>query len=376
VNAEPLLKTPLHALHLELGARMVPFAGYSMPVQYPQGLMAEHLHTRQAAGLFDVSHMGQLRLLGTEAALAFESLMPVDVLSLGVGKQRYGLLLNEAGGILDDLMFVNRGQDIFVIVNGACKAADIAHIQAHIGSQCQVQPLPEQALLALQGPKACQALARLMPGVSSLVFMTGGSFTWQDHDLYITRSGYTGEDGFEISVPAAGASALAQALLAEPEVQAIGLGARNSLRLEAGLCLYGQDIYTHTTPIEAGLNWAIQKVRRSAGERAGGFIGAEPVLAQLDGQTPLLRRRVGLKALERVPVREHTELQSLDGQRVGEVTSGLLGPSIDQPIAMAYVDAAHASVGQRLHALVRGKAVPMEVAAMPFVPNRYHRWPK
>ena len=371
-----LLKTPLHGLHLSLGARMVPFAGYDMPVQYPAGLMAEHIHTRAAAGLFDVSHMGQIRLVGTEAASALETLIPMDVLGLGLHQQRYGLLLNEQGGIIDDLMFVNRGDDLLLIVNGACKVNDIAHIQACIGQRCQVIPLPEQALLALQGPKACQALARLMPGVSSLVFMTGGSFTWQGHDMYITRSGYTGEDGFEISVPAAGASALAQALLAEPEVQAIGLGARNSLRLEAGLCLYGQDIDVHTTPIEAGLNWAIQKIRRSNGDRAGGFPGAEHVLNQLDGRTPLQRRRVGLIALDRVPVREHTELQSMDGQRVGEVTSGLLGPSIDAPIAMAYVDTAQATVGQQLNAIVRGKTVPMAVVAMPFVPNRYHRGPK
>jgi aminomethyltransferase len=215
-----------------------------------------------------------------------------------------------------------------------------------------------------------------MPGVSSLVFMTGGSFTWQGQDLYITRSGYTGEDGFEISVHQAAASPLAQALLAQDEVAPIGLGARNSLRLEAGLCLYSQDIDVHTTPIEAGLNWAIQKIRRSNGDRSGGFPGAEHVLNQLDGRTPLQRRRVGLIALDRVPVREHTELQSMDGQRVGEVTSGLLGPSIDAPIAMAYVDTAQATVGQQLNAIVRGKTVPMAVVAMPFVPNRYHRGPK
>jgi aminomethyltransferase len=371
-----LLKTPLHGLHLSLGARMVPFAGYDMPVQYPAGLMAEHKHTRAAAGLFDVSHMGQIRLVGTEAARALESLIPMDVMGLGLHQQRYGLLLNEQGGIIDDLMFVNRGDDLLLIVNGACKVNDIAHIQAQIGQRCQVIPLPEQALLALQGPKACHALARLMPGVSSLVFMTGGSFTWQGQDLYITRSGYTGEDGFEISVHQAAASPLAQALLAQDEVAPIGLGARNSLRLEAGLCLYGQDIDVHTTPIEAGLNWAIQKIRRSNGDRSGGFPGAEHVLNQLDGRTPLQRRRVGLKALDRVPVREHTELQSMDGQRVGEVTSGLLGPSIDAPIAMAYVDTAQATVGQQLNAIVRGKTVPMAVVAMPFVPNRYHRGQK
>ena len=376
MNAEPLLNTPLHALHLEMGARMVPFAGYSMPVQYPQGLMAEHLHTRQAAGLFDVSHMGQLRLIGPDAALAFESLMPVDVLSLGVGKQRYGLLLNEAGGILDDLMFVNRGADIFVIVNGACKAADIAHIQARIGSRCQVQPLPEQALLALQGPSAVQALTRLVPDVAQLVFMTGGSYDWQGASLFITRSGYTGEDGFEISVHADHAEALARALLSQPEVKPIGLGARNSLRLEAGLCLYGQDIDTSTTPVQAGLKWALQASRRNGGARAGGYLGAQQVLGELDGSIALQRQRVGLIALERVPVREHVRLHNDAGLDVGEVTSGLPSPSTNHPIAMAYVQAEYAAAGTRLSAMVRGKPVPMQVVAMPFVPTRYHRGPK
>lgn len=372
-----LLTTPLNALHLELGARMVPFAGYSMPVQYPAGLMAEHLHTRSAAGLFDVSHMGQLRLVGPDAAAAFESLMPVDVIGLGLGKQRYGLLLNDEGGILDDLMFVNRGDDLFVIVNGACKVADIAHIQARIGQRCAVIPLPEQALLALQGPQAVSALSRLAPGVAQLVFMTGGAFSLGGVDCYVTRSGYTGEDGFEISVPAAQAEALARTLLAQPEVKPIGLGARNSLRLEAGLCLYGNDLDTTTTPVEAGLTWAIQKVRRAGGERAGGFPGAAKVLAQLadlQGTAGVLtRKRVGLVALERVPVREHTELQTLAGERIGEVSSGLLGPSINQPVAMAYVRADQAALGTRLNAIVRGKPVAMQVAAMPFVPNRYYR---
>ncbi len=371
--ADHLLHTPLHDLHLELGARMVPFAGYSMPVQYPAGLMAEHRHTRAAAGLFDVSHMGQLRLAGADAAAAFESLMPVDVIGLGVDKQRYGLLLTDDGTIIDDLMFVNRGDHLFVIVNGACKAGDIAHLQQRIGQRCQVIPMPERALLALQGPQAVDALARLVPGVEQLVFMTGGAFSWNGGDLYITRSGYTGEDGFEISVHASQAEALARALLAQPEVKPIGLGARNSLRLEAGLCLYGDDIDTSTTPVEAGLNWAMQKVRRTGGERAGGFPGADKVLGQLDGTQPVSRKRVGLIARERVPVRERTELHSPDGQKIGVVTSGLLGPSVDKPIAMAYVDPAHAALGTVVHALVRGKAVPMEVAAMPFVPPRYHR---
>ncbi|MBP7085258.1 MAG: glycine cleavage system aminomethyltransferase GcvT, partial [Giesbergeria sp.] len=334
--ATDLKTTPLNALHLELGARMVPFAGYSMPVQYPAGLMTEHRHTRTAAGLFDVSHMGQLRLTGADAAAAFETLIPVDVIGLAVGKQRYGLLLNDEGGILDDLMFFKESDDsLFVIVNGACKAADIAHITARIGQRCTVQPLPDRALLALQGPQAANVMARLAPGIEQLVFMTGGNYSIAGTDCFVTRSGYTGEDGFEISVPAAQAEALARALLAQPEVAPIGLGARNSLRLEAGLCLYGNDLDTSTTPSEAGLNWAIQKVRRTGGARAGGFPGAEKVLAQIDDPTLLTRKRVGLIATERVPVREPAVLENMDGQQVGQVTSGLLSPTLNQPIAMA-----------------------------------------
>ncbi|MBP9149770.1 MAG: glycine cleavage system aminomethyltransferase GcvT [Rhodoferax sp.] len=377
-SAVPLLNVPLNDLHIALGARMVPFAGYSMPVQYPAGLMAEHKHTRTAAGLFDVSHMGQLRLVGPDAAAALESLLPVDVIDLPVGKQRYGLLLNDEGGIIDDLMFVNRGPDLFVIVNGACKAGDIAHIQARIGKRCDVIPMPERALLALQGPQAVAALSRLAPGVEKLVFMTGDYFKVQAGaqaiEVFLTRSGYTGEDGFEISVHASDALALANALLAQPEVKPIGLGARNSLRLEAGLPLYGNDIDTTTTPVEAGLAWAIQKVRRAGGARAGGFPGATKILAQLPGGTSATaRKRVGLMALARVPVREHTELQEAGGQRIGEVTSGLLGPTIDQPIAMAYLPPELAALGTTVNAMVRGKAVPMQVVAMPFVPTNYYR---
>ncbi|MBA4263119.1 MAG: glycine cleavage system aminomethyltransferase T [Comamonadaceae bacterium] len=396
-----LLQTPLNALHLELGARMVPFAGYSMPVQYPSGLVTEHHQTRNAAGLFDVSHMGQLTLSGPDAAAAFESLMPVDVIGLGVNKQRYGLLLTDDGGIIDDLMFVNRGgpsaagpsqgasaptggsdrhavgerggHELFVIVNGACKHGDLAHIVERIGGRCKVTPQFDRALLALQGPQAVTALARLLPGVDKLVFMTGMAASWNGADLYVTRSGYTGEDGFEISLPAASADAFARALLAQPEVKPVGLGARNSLRLEAGLCLYGNDIDTTSSPVEAALNWAMQKVRRSGGERAGGFPGAGRVLAQLDGTVALTRKRVGLVALERVPVREHVELQSLDGQKIGEVTSGLLGPTANKPVAIGYVTPEFATMGTRINAIVRGKAVPMEVAPMPFVPNRYFR---
>jgi aminomethyltransferase len=379
-SQEELQKTPLHALHLELGARMVPFAGYAMPVQYPAGLMAEHHHTRTSAGLFDVSHMGQLRLAGPKAAEAFESLMPVDVIDLAPGKQRYGLLLTDEGTIIDDLMFANRGSDLFVVVNGACKVGDIQHMQDRIGSRCQVIPLPDRGLLALQGPKAVDALQRLVPGVEKLVFMTGANFDWKGADLFITRSGYTGEDGFEISVPGAQAEALARELLAQPEVKPVGLGARNSLRLEAGLCLYGNDIDTTTTPVEAALTWAIQKVRRTGGARAGGFPGAAKVLAQLDGTDPIARKRVGLVAGERVPVREHAELHAVQGVgsqalRVGEVTSGLLGPTVNQPIAMGYVPPQLAVVGTRVDAIVRGKPVPMQVSPMPFVPNRYYRGP-
>ena len=370
----PLLTTPLHALHLELGARMVAFAGYSMPVQYPSGLLAEHLHTRQAASLFDVSHMGQLRLVGRGAAAALESLMPVDVIDLPVGKQRYGLLLHETGGILDDLMFFNKGLgEIFAIVNGACKVADFAHIEAQIGLQCQVIPQPDQALLALQGPLAGAALARLAPDTAALVFMSGGDFTVAGCDCFVTRSGYTGEDGFEISAPAAQVETLARALLAQPEVKPAGLGARNSLRLEAGLCLYGSDMDVATTPPEAALNWAIPKVRRSGGARAGGFAGADLVLAQIDNPAMLARKRVALRATERVPVREPATLENMDGQHIGHVTSGLLSPSLNQPIAMGYVQPDYAALGTELFAMVRGKAVPMVVVATPFVPTRYYR---
>jgi aminomethyltransferase len=374
---DTLHKTPLYELHLALGARMVPFAGYLMPVQYPDGLIREHQHTRQAAGLFDVSHMGQVRLSGADAAAALESLIPMDVLGLPAHRQRYGLLLNDEGGILDDLMFVNRdlarGGDLLLVVNGACKQADIAHLQARIGTRCRVEPLAQQALLALQGPQAAAALQRLLPGVEALVFMSGAAFRWQEVPLYVTRSGYTGEDGFEISLPGEAAVAFAQALLAQPEVKPIGLGARNSLRLEAGLCLYGNDIDTQTTPVEAGLAWAIQKVRRSGGERAGGFPGAERVLAQLDGRLPPARLRVGLIGLERVPVREPATLLGADGAPIGQVTSGLLSPTLDRPIAMAYVRSDHASPGTRVQAVVRGRPVPMEVTRLPFLPPRYHR---
>lgn len=378
-----LLETPLHALHLELGARMVAFAGYEMPVQYPAGLMAEHFHTRNAASLFDVSHMGQLRLVGAEAAAAFETLMPVDVIDLPVGKQRYGLLLDDSGGIMDDLLFCNRqikgsrdSREIFIVVNSASKAADFAHLTSCIGERCGVVAMPGLALLALQGPMAVgalQAFAADPVGIGQLVFMSGEHFSIAGCDCFITRSGYTGEDGFEISVAADQVVTLARALLAQPAVKPAGLGARNSLRLEAGLCLYGHDIDTGTTPAEASLNWAIPKIRRTAGARAGGFPGADKVLAQLDRPTGLAKKRVGLLALERTPVRDGTALHSVDGRWIGKVTSGLLGPSLNQPVAMGYLPPDLAVIGTRVDALVRGKPVPMQVSAMPFVPNRYYR---
>ena len=371
VSNAPLLTTPLHALHIELGAKMVPFGGYDMPVQYASGILAEHKHTRAAAGLFDVSHMGQVLLSGPGADAALETLVPVDIVDLAVFKQRYALFTNAQGGILDDLMVTRRESDLFVVVNAACKAQDIAHLQSKIGHLCTVTPLPEQALLALQGPQAVIALARLNADVQKLVFMTGGHFKLDGIDCFVTRSGYTGEDGFEISVPAEQAEQLARALLAQTEVKPIGLGARDTLRLEAGLCLYGHDIDTTTTPVEGSLTWAIQKVRRAGGARAGGYPGAAVIDAQLSSGAA--RKRVGLISSERMPVREGAKVVDAAGAEIGVVTSGSLGPSLNQPVALAYVSTAHATVGTAVFALVRDKKVPMAVASTPFVPNRYHR---
>jgi aminomethyltransferase len=366
-----LLQTPLHELHLELGARMVPFAGYAMPVNYPAGILAEHRHCRHAAALFDVSHMGQVRLIGHDADRALESLVPVDVVDLGLCKQRYAFFTNETGGLLDDLMITRREDDLFLVVNAGCKAADIRHLIVNIGHRCQIVPMPDHALLALQGPQAVTALARLNAGVASLTFMTGGHFALAGADCFVTRSGYTGEDGFEISVPASHAVALARSLLAQPEVQPAGLGARDTLRLEAGLCLYGHDIHAATSPVEAGLTWAIQKVRRPGGARAGGYPGANVIEGQLAQGAS--HKRVGLMGLERVPVREGVTLVDNHGHKLGTVTSGTIGPTINQPIAMAYVAANHAGLGNVLQAEVRGKRLPMQVVTLPFVSNRYFR---
>jgi aminomethyltransferase len=370
--SDTLLKTPLHALHLELGARMVPFAGYDMPVQYPAGVLKEHLHTRQAAGLFDVSHMGQIRLHGEGAAAALETLVPVDIVDLPVGLQRYALFTNDEGGILDDLMVANAGDHLFLVVNAACKDADLAHLRAKIGDKCEIEPLFEQrALLALQGPKAVDVLARLAPQVAAMTFMQFATLELLGVSCHVSRSGYTGEDGYEISVPVEQAEALARRLLADPDVLPIGLGARDSLRLEAGLCLYGHDMDTATTPIEASLAWAISKARRADGMRAGGFPGAARVFAQQrDG---VARKRVGLLAQAKAPVREGAELVDADGTVIGSVTSGGFGPTLGAPVAMGYVDAAHAAIGSEVFALVRNNRIPVTVAKTPFVPQRYYR---
>ena len=371
INPAELLKTPLHKLHLELGARMVPFAGYDMPVQYPSGIMAEHKQCRHSAALFDVSHMGQLRLHGSDAAAALESLVPVDIIDLAVGKQRYGFFTNQTGGLMDDLMITRREDDLFVVVNAGCKVADTEHLLRHIGNRCQVQSLLDRALLALQGPMAVQALARLNPQAAALTFMTGTHLNLAGCDCFVTRSGYTGEDGFEISVAADQAEGLARALLEQAEVKPAGLGARDTLRLEAGLCLYGHDIHTETSPVEAALTWAIQKVRRSGGARAGGYPGAEVINTQLSNGAS--RKRVGLVGQERAPVREGAPLVNATGQHLGVVTSGTLAPTVNQVIAMAYLPTAQAVVGQTVWAEVRGKKLPMTVTAMPFTPNRYYR---
>ncbi|MFC5473275.1 glycine cleavage system aminomethyltransferase GcvT [Paraherbaspirillum soli] len=364
-------RTALYQLHLELGAKMVPFAGYDMPLQYPTGILKEHNHTRAQAGLFDVSHMGQLRLSGADAAAALESLVPVDVVDLAINSQRYALFTNPQGGILDDLMIANAGDHLFLVVNAACKQQDSAHLRQHLSARCKIEELTERSLLALQGPAAAAVLARIAPATAQMVFMQTAKVTLAGVECFISRSGYTGEDGFEISVPNAQAEELARLLLAQPEVAPIGLGARDSLRLEAGLCLYGHDMDSATTPVEASLGWALSKARRAGGIRAGGYPGAELIQRQL--AEGVSRKRVGLLPQDRMPVREGAELVDADGKTVGKVTSGGFGPTLGKPVAMGYVDSAHAQVGNVLQAIVRGKAVPIEVAKTPFTPNRYFR---
>ncbi|UWQ19051.1 glycine cleavage system aminomethyltransferase GcvT [Jannaschia sp. M317] len=368
---DDLMQLPLAALHAELGGKMVPFAGYAMPVQYPAGVMAEHLHTRDKAGLFDVSHMGQVVIRGSGAAAALEQVIPMNVQGLAEGRQRYGLLTLPGGGVADDLMFANRGDHLFVVVNGAMKRADMDILTAGLPDH-EVTLLDDRALLALQGPSAEAVLESLVPGVAQMRFMDVRTLSWSGAELWISRSGYTGEDGYEISVPADHAEAFARALLAQDDVLPIGLGARDSLRLEAGMPLYGQDLTAEITPVEADLAWAIQKIRRTGGDRAGGFPGAEVILPQLD-QGPA-RRRSGLLPQGRAPMRHGVTLFASETATdpVGEVTSGGFGPSVGSPVAMGYVPA-DCQAGTTLYGDVRGRRLPVTVTDLPFHTPRYKR---
>lgn len=373
-----LQRTPLRGLHVSFGGKMVPFAGYDMPVQYPAGVLKEHLHTRSSAGLFDVSHMGQIALRPKsgkveDAARALERLVPQDIVAVAPGRQRYAQFTNADGGILDDLMVANFGDHLFLVVNAACKAEDEAHLRAHLSEDCIIDSLTERALIALQGPKAEAVLARLCAEAPSMKFMDAGPHKVDGIACFVSRSGYTGEDGFEISVPAGDAERLAKTLLDNPDVLPIGLGARDSLRLEAGLCLYGHDIDTDTTPVEAALEWSVQKSRRTGGARAGGFPGAEKILAHFDHGAS--RRRVGLRPEGRAPVREGALLfaDATGDQPIGKVTSGGFGPSLNAPVAMGYVPTALSALDTKLFAEVRGQRLPLAVAAMPFVKNTYKR---
>ena len=370
---ETLRETPLHALHVALGARMVPFAGYDMPVQYPLGILREHLHTRSAAGLFDVSHMGQIAVRArsgqlADAARALEALVPIDVVGLAPGRQRYALFTDDAGGILDDLMVANRGDHLLLVVNAACKADDLAHLEAGL-VDCEVEPL-ERGLIALQGPKASEVLAGLSPDPGGMRFMEVRALSLSGVEVVLSRSGYTGEDGFEISMAEPDTVALAERLLAADAVAPVGLGARDSLRLEAGLCLHGSDIDRTTTPVEAALEWAIQPARRTGGARAGGFPGAAVILGQI--ASGAARRRVGLLPEGRAPMRGGTELFAGE-ERVGEVTSGGFGPSLDRPVAMGYVALGQAAPETRLAGQLRGKMQPVTVAKLPLVAPGYKR---
>ncbi len=372
-----LKRTGLYDLHLELGAKMVPFAGYEMPVQYPAGVMKEHIHTRENAGLFDVSHMGQVLVRPksgdiADAALAFETLVPVSLLALKEGRQRYAMFTNDAGGIMDDLMVANRGDHLFVVVNAACKEADIAHMRANLSDSCEIEVIGDRALLALQGPLAEAALNGIAP-VADMKFMDVAVVPSEFGDLWVSRSGYTGEDGFEVSVANDRAVAFARALLAAEGVEPIGLGARDSLRLEAGLCLYGNDIDETTSPVEAALEWAIQKVRRKGGAREGGVPGADRILNELENGTT--RRRVGILPEGRAPMRAHTLLFASEdaAEPMGEVTSGAFGPTIARPMSMGYVATEFAKTGTRIFAELRGKRLPATIADMPFRPSTYKR---
>jgi aminomethyltransferase len=369
-SADNLQQTPLYNLHGELNARMVPFAGYSMPVQYT-GVKAEHLHTREMAGLFDVSHMGQVLVRGDQAAQQLEALVPVDLVDLSINKQIYSLLTNDEGGIIDDLMICRWDEEtFFLVVNAACKENDLTLLEAQLEG-LTVELLDDKALVALQGPKAVSVITTIFPESQALTFMTGCHADFEGNPVYITRAGYTGEDGFEISLPDISADGFCRKLLEFEQVAPVGLGARDTLRLEAGLCLYGHDMNESITPVTADLQWSISKARRKGGARVGGFTGADVILDEMDKGTA--EKRVGLTVNGRAPVREGVELVDDSGNSIGRVTSGGFGPSLDAPIAMGYVGTSYSAQGTQIHAMVRGKAHPVTVSSLPFVPHNYVR---
>jgi aminomethyltransferase len=373
---QSLRKTPLNALHREFGAKLTEFAGYEMPVQYGLGILGEHQHTRKKAGLFDVSHMGQVILSGQsyeETALALEKVLPMDVLGLEIGRQRYGFLTNDDGGILDDLMFSNRGDHIFVVLNAACKDSDIKYLRSLLEPNISIKEIESRALIALQGPASEAVIGKYHPQIKNMKFMDVETLTIDGAECWISRSGYTGEDGFEISIPAEAAEPITRSILSNQNVEFIGLGARDSLRLEAGLCLYGHDIDQATTPVEASLTWAIQKARRSNGSRASGFIGSEIILKQLAGGTN--KKRVGLLPQTRAPMREGVEIFATETSKeaIGKITSGGYGPTVGYPIAMGYINSEYANSEDDLFGELRGKRVPVKVSNLPFVPLNFKR---
>ncbi len=365
-------KTPLYHLHQSHQAKMTNFAGYQLPIHYPLGVLKEHLHTRAKAGLFDVSHMGQLILSGPNVVSCLESIFPIDAENMAINTQAYTVLLNESGGIVDDLIITRMGESrFFIVVNAACKSSDISYISSLLDNTTQLEELTNRALLALQGPCSIHVIEQFVPEIKKLKFMNGTETTLDDCKVYLTRSGYTGEDGFEISVESKNAESLAQKLLEFDDVSLIGLGARDSLRLESGLCLYGHDLNSETTPSEANINFAIAKSRRSGGIKAGGFPGADKILSQLDNG--INRKRVGFIIKDRAPVREGAEIQDDAGKKIGIITSGGVGISIDKPIAMGYIDEKYSSIGTELNAIVRGKPRLMTVSKMPFIKQNYFR---
>ncbi|GHC20527.1 aminomethyltransferase [Kushneria pakistanensis] len=367
-----LHRTPLYTLWQQRGAKFVPFAGYEMPVQFDMGIKREHEHTRSQCGLFDVSHMGQMLIRGSRPAHALERVSPIDAVGIAPGRQRYGLFTSSTGGIHDDFMAVNAGDHLYLVVNAACRASDAALLRSGLGEEGELEVIEDRALLALQGPMAREVMRRLCPEAADLTFMQHGRFDVMGHELWISCSGYTGEDGFELSIPAQGAMAIAEWLLDQEEVAPIGLGARDSLRLEAGLCLYGHDMDKETTPVEASLGWAIGKARRRGGEREGGFPGADVILTQQNDQDTECVR-AGLKANGRAPVREGAKLYDMKGDPVGEVTSGTFGPSVGAPVAMGYIKREYHELGQTLQAEVRGRRLDMTITPMPFVTPRHYR---